>query len=286
MLLRKKILLGLSFLSFLISSCSPVPESKPEEALSPPAAQYGLDISFLDVGKADAIILYTNGHTALIDCGNKGDGKLIVQKLEEKNITNIDYLFITHFDKDHVGGARKVINNIPIGTIVTPRYNGGNSEYREYSECIAEKGIKPVQLTEKMSFILDDCLFEVYPPKKSSYKNPDNDFSLVISVTHGDNRLLFTGDAEEERLSELNSQIDDLSYSFLKVPHHGNYNSYIKSFLINVSPEFAVITCSAEEPADQRVTDVLDHLGTNTYLTQNGEITLTSNGKNINIFQN
>ena len=135
-----------------------------------------------------------------------------------------------------------------------------------------------------MSFILDDCLFEIYPPLKSSYSNDDNDFSLVISVTHGNNKLLFAGDAEAERLSELSGQMY-LKHDFLKVPHHGNWNKNTKQFLQSVSPSYAVITCSEKNPASDEIISCLDSLNCKTYLTQNGEVNIMSDGEKIEISQ-
>ena len=74
---------------------------------------YGeFEVTFLDVGKADAMILRTANSTVIIDCGEKGDGKDIVNMLSEEEITSVDCLIITHFDQDHVGGAAKVIKSI------------------------------------------------------------------------------------------------------------------------------------------------------------------------------
>lgn len=238
----------------------------------------------LDVGKADAIILTSENHTVLIDSGEKGDGKKVLEYLAEKGISSVDYFFITHFDKDHVGGAAKIIENIEIESIVTPDYAGTNDEYASFIEAVQTKGIEPVLLKENMEFMLDDCLFGVYPPKKTSYIEEDNDYSLAISVIHGENSFLFAGDAEEERLSEFFSQFE-LAHDFLKVPHHGRYNDNTKKFLKSVNPKYAVITCSEKNPPEDSVLEILNHLKTNVYLSENGNIEVLSDGKNIQINQ-
>ena len=63
-----------------------------------------MTVTFLDVGKADSMIIRTPQSTVIIDCGEKGDGKEIVSLLEDEGVTTVDYLIITHYDKDHVGG--------------------------------------------------------------------------------------------------------------------------------------------------------------------------------------
>ena len=53
-------------------------------------------------------------------------------------------------------------------------------------------------------------------------EDEENDFSLVVRLTHGDVRFLFAGDAENARLAELLDE-GDLASDVLKVPHHGRY---------------------------------------------------------------
>ena len=135
-----------------------------------------------------------------------------------------------------------------------------------------------------MSFILDDVLFEAYPPQKNSYNEDDNDFSIVISVTHGDNKFLFAGDAEAERLTELPKQMD-MEHTFLKVPHHGGLENNSEEFFAQVNPEAAVITCSEEEMCDSEVVSLLQNLGTEVYLTKDGQVDIVSDGKALSINQ-
>ena len=77
-----------------------------------------LEVYCFSAGKADAFLLYTEESAVLIDCGEKGFGKEILAYMEEAGIESLDYLIITHFDKDHVGGAAKVINSTPVETVL------------------------------------------------------------------------------------------------------------------------------------------------------------------------
>jgi len=156
--------------------------------------------------------------------------------LQEKGVSNIDYLFITHFDKDHVGGFPEVAENVTASNILVPDYEGNNDEYEKYMETVDSKNLTVTSLTEDTVFALDDVLFEISIPKKKSYVEDDNDFSLVISATHGENTFLFAGDAEAERLTEVLSTFGR-QYDFLKVPHHGKYNKNTKRFITTIKPE-------------------------------------------------
>lgn len=285
LLIKKLICISLCVTGVFLLSCCSLNGKQQQDKLPAPAAEGGFTVSVLNIGKADAIILKTQNHTVLIDTGNRGDGKKILEHLEENGTESVDYLFITHFDEDHVGGAVKLLNNLSIGEVVAPKYKGSSGEYQRYIKALSELGKKQHILTQKMSFILDDVLFEAYPPLKNSYSEADNDFSIVISVTHGDNTFLFAGDAEAERLTELPKQIENMQHTFLKVPHHGKLENNTEEIFALINPEAAVITCSEEDMCDSEVITLLQNLGAEVYLTKDGQVDIESDGKDLKTIQ-
>lgn len=272
------------FLCLLCSGCNLRNQVQLQEAFIAPAVTGELQFSVLKIGKADAIIIQTENHSLIIDCGEEEDGDEIIEYLTENHISSVDYLFITHFDKDHVGGAAEVIRNREIKQIIVPDYAGTNAAYENFLDAVEETGSKPLALTETMVFVLDDVLFEIYPPQKTFYVESDNDFSLAISVTHGDNKFLFAGDAEEIRLAEILSQTQT-QYDFLKMPHHGKFDVLTKQFVDSISPTYTVITCSEKNPADEQTVNILKAAGSEVYYTKDGDITVSSNGTDITIKQ-
>lgn len=280
-MIKKNTVLLLTVLAMGI--CSGCKSYTARQTINIPKVTGNFEIHTMQAGQADAIILTTENHSVIIDCGEKDDGDDIVKYLNENSIDHIDYIFITHFDKDHVGGFPEVTENVDAENIIVPDYEGANKEYEKYLETVNENNLEASALTKDMSFTLDDCLFEVTPPQKTSYDG-DNDFSLVISVTHGDNKFLFAGDAEEKRLSEIMETFKG-EYDFLKVPHHGRYNSLTKSFFEQIRPEYAVITDSEKNPAEQKTLDCLSNINCKTYQTKNGSVSILSDGNEIKIIQ-
>ena len=242
-----------------------------------------LKVTFFDVGKADAILLQSETANVVIDCGERGDGKKIGKLLDENDSDTIDYLIITHFDRDHVGGAAKLIRSYNIKNVITPNYDGNVEEYDKYVGALAEKSITPMKITEDVSFTLDGIDYTVYAPKKASYGEGDSDennFSLVTKVVHNKNTLLFTGDAMEERLEEI---MDIGECTLLKVPYHGRKLDNLSDFLSVVKPKCAVV-CTSSGEFSGKVQDALKKSGTKTYATCfNGDITAVSDGKQIKI---
>ncbi|WP_164173409.1 ComEC/Rec2 family competence protein [Ruminococcus flavefaciens] len=262
-----------------VSSLFACNEKKPHDM----ANAKELKVTFLDVGKADAIVLQSESSTVVIDCGEKGDGKKISSILEESGTTVIDYLIITHFDKDHVGGAPKVLKTFDVKNVLTPDYTGNVSEYDKFAETLDGRGITPMKLKEDISFTLDDVDYTVYAPKKDFYGDGDsaeNNFSLVTKAVHHNNTLLFTGDAMEERLDEI---MDIGKCTLLKVPYHGRKLDNLGDFLKAVEPKCAVV-CTDSNEFSGKMQDLLKKQKISTYATCfNGEITAVSDGSQIKI---
>lgn len=255
-----------------------------ETKIEAPSPAGEFDFTVLKAGQADAIFMQTQNYSIILDCGEKDDGDELVELLQEKGVSNVDYIFITHFDKDHVGGFPEVMENVTASNIIVPDYVGNNDEYEKYLQTVNDKNLTITSLAEDVTFTLDDVLFEVSTPKKRSYAEGDNDFSLVISVTHGDNTFLFTGDAEKDRLTEVLSEFGK-QYDFLKVPHHGKHNKNTKRFITTVKPTYSVICDSEKNPAEDETISLLESVKSKIYSTKDGDISVSSNGMEIKIVQ-
>jgi len=258
-----------------------------------------IDIFVFGIGKADAILITTENHTVMIDTGETKHGYEIINDLKNRGINKIDYLIITHYDKDHVGGAAPVINRLDVKEIIAPGYGKESKQYDQFINAAVNRGLGINILNEPVRFILDSAEFAVYPSNQeycvyggNTNENDDadtngtineNDFSLVVKVTHGNNNFLFTGDAMAERIGEMLSteEIVNTEYDFLKAPHHGRYNKRSAEFISAVKPKYAVITCSLEQPADERIISALREAGTEVFLTANGDVYCVSNGETV-----
>lgn len=246
------------------------------------AASPGIKITFFDVGKGDAILIETAEHKMMIDAGYEDTAGMLLDFFEEQGIKELDYLVLTHFDKDHVGGADHILEAVEAGEVLQPDYSSDSKQYVEYQEVMEAKGKKPVLVTETMELSMDGAKILIYPPQKEKYEEEDNDFSLVVSMVYGEKSFLFTGDCEKERLQELLEQEEfDLSHDVLKVPHHGRKEKNSEEFLAAVSPDVAVITCSEEKPADGEVVEILEGLGTDIYFSTEGTVRCFCDGVNL-----
>lgn len=253
------------------------------------AAASPMEMNFLKVGKADAIVIQSAGKTVVVDAGEEDDGEEIVQYIKSRGITEIDVLIITHFDKDHVGGADTLVEELEVKRVLLPDYPGQGTEFWDFMDALDAKEITPEWIWEKTEFSIADMKFEIDPP--ASYETGDgvqeydNNFSLVTTITHENNRLLLTGDMEKQRIREWLSEEEREPYQFLKVPHHGVYNRALAEMFATVEAEYAVICCSQKNPADEKTVELLKTYGTQVLETKNGDITVISDGNGLEVRQ-
>jgi beta-lactamase superfamily II metal-dependent hydrolase len=240
---------------------------------------YNLTVDFLKVGKADAAVITTENHVVVIDCGEKTDGKKVRNCLNYLGRDTVDYMILTHYDQDHIGGAAKVINEFTVNNVFGADYDEPSDEYSALVEAMSAKNMTMNLITSAYTFSLDDAYFEIYPCQQKSYHDGnDNNHSLVIKMTHHDEVFLFTGDAMQERLVEL-MNIGDCDV--LKEPYHGREVANLADFLDKVTPEYAIVTTDEENYADSTAQALADR-NIETYVTfRDGNIRCTSTGSSV-----
>lgn len=246
-----------------------------------------LNIVMPKIGKADAAILYMEGETeaVLIDAGEEEDAPKIVEDLEELGITRISHLIITHYDKDHMGGAAYVLGHIPVDQVIQPGYPKTGDRFTAYQEAVEMYAGEVCTVYEEMEFSVGRLSFRLYPendPDNQYFEEgADNDRSLVTMVSYQDQRFLFTGDIEKERIKLLLASGVDLSCDWIKIPHHGNFNRQTEALLQAAGAGDGVICCSEKNPAEEETVEALRRAGMACWMTVDGDITFTCDGKGI-----
>lgn len=242
-----------------------------------------LSVYCFEAGKADAFLLTTRRGAVLIDAGLRGFGREIVKHLESEGIQALDYLIITHFDHDHVGGAARVINRFPVRRVLQGGEPGNGVQ--RYFKALDRNDLVPVTVRRTLRFRLDGVRFTVEPPKGRRYRsNARNNASLIVSAVAGKRAFLFAGDAQTERLAEyLNAH--RRHYDFLKVPHHGRAEPLMAALAARIAPELAVITSSEDQPELKQTVRALKAAGARVLLTRKGPITVTTDGRTLKVRQ-
>ena len=246
-----------------------------------------LDIQFLKCGKADAILLSCGGQTMVIDAGEEDDGEKLVSAVKETGASRVDVLVITHFDKDHVGGADALVREMEVGRVYLPDYEGAGTDYEEFTALAAEKDLQVTRLQEETDFLFGSASVQIEPPASyeigDSEDEYDNNFSLITTITHGDNTLVFMGDAEKERIREWLSEGKDRTCDLIKIPHHGVYNKAVKDLAGAAKASIAVVTDSDKNPADAKTLAAFEENGAKVLSTRDGTVHIVSDGAYLTV---
>ncbi len=235
----------------------------------------------LNVGDADSALIQHNDEIGIIDTGLEDSYDEIVEEIEQTGTEDISFMILTHYDKDHIGSALRIVENYNVETIFIPDYV---SEKKLYAPLMEGIGNLPNvhKLSENTTYKWNDVNIEIIVAQDDSYledeKNVDNNESLVCIMSYGTNRLLFTGDIEKDRIEDLIDSGINLSCDWIKIPHHGKDEKQALNLAKYTTPEYAVISTSAEVTEAVDTANALTNAGVKTYSTVNGEVITVANG--------
>src|SRR6266852_1588530 len=101
-----------------------------------------LQVHVLDVGPVEGdsiLIIAPSGKSVLIDAGDAGKGKVVLDALKRYKVERLDYFIATHPHPDHIGGADEVLSAIKVGTVID---NGVDLSTPEPAATPSAKGSK------------------------------------------------------------------------------------------------------------------------------------------------
>lgn len=266
-----------------------------------------LKIEFLDVGQGDsAFITFPNGETMLIDGGGRVNygssdddadapfeldlpriGEMVVSEfLWEKGYSRIDRLVVSHADADHSQGLTDVVRNFAVGEILIGAVPATDSEMAELLAQAKRYSVPVRQIGKGDTFEIAGVRIDVLWPVSASHPTgSDNNSSLVLRMSFGGQRFLFTGDIEKEAEAEILANGSPLGSDVVKVPHHGSRTSSTQGFVNAVSPKVAVIPVGRRSMFGHPHPEVVDRwrlVGTEVTTTgSKGTITIKTDGNTL-----
>lgn len=246
-----------------------------------------LEVHIIDVGKADAIMIRCEGHTALIDAGKPVSASTVADYLVRNNVQALDYLIMSHPDSDHIGGMPGLLEEMGVKAFVRADtgYNSGEgSDLSALQGLLKEKGIKTKSMKPCDSFILGTAVFTAVGPVRS-FKDPNNS-SLVLRMDCEDFSALFCGDMEDDAEQALILSGQDIDVDLLKVGHHGSNTSSSFRFICETSPKYAAVSTALDRnllPKDE-VLERLEDSGAEIYRTDtDGNIVFKYDGTDVRV---
>ncbi len=253
-------------------------------------------IQFIDVGQGDSALVQCDGYYMLIDGGDTSARDKVYDVLEYNGVQHLSILAISHLHADHIGGLEKALTyasdiEMTIGNAYYPQNE--TVAFNKFEQRLIQNGSSITIPDTGDVYTLGSAKVEVVDVASET----QND-SLVLMVTYGKTKFLFTGDIEYEgqkRLADKYQKANGKPYKIdlIKMPHHGSYgdDDYVHGSadlnrLITVfKPSFAIISCgkgnSYGHPSIKTL-DLLEQADAKIYRTDlNGDIIVRSDGKDL-----
>jgi competence protein ComEC len=258
----------------------------------PSPDQGSLRIYFLDVEGGQATLFVTTaGQSLLVDTGwddNDGrDADRIVAVAKSAGLGKIDYVLITHFHEDHVGGAPQLAERMPIGTFIDHGVNRESTDaptvrvWQAYQKLLATGKYKHITAKPgdrlpirglQATVMSSDGAVLAHPLPGTGQENPacknaehfppdqtENARSLGILITFGKLRILDLGDLTKDKEAQLVCPVNKLGrVDIYIVSHHGWYQSGSPTFLNAIEPRVAVMDNGAKKGGTPSAWDIIE----------------------------
>lgn len=204
---------------------------------------------FFDIGQGDAMFLETPlGVQALFDGGPDG---AILNKLGKEMAfydRKIDFIFISHFDSDHIGGLIPVLEKYRVSNVIIPDSKSETAIYRALLLALQEEEKDGAKIwLGKRGDVFDlgsGVKVRILFPDRPAGGLENNTASLVTQIIFGQTEILLTGDLSksvENYLVYLDG-VEILPSEILKAGHHGSKTSSGEDFLRAVSADYFVVS--------------------------------------------
>ena len=203
-------------------------------------------LTVLDVGQGDALLLRTPGHAVLIDSGGRMDDDrfgetTLLPLLLDRGIRRLDAAILTHAHPDHCGGMPAVVSDLAVQEMwISPhRFRGPCAQTLLEACAVREVPIHLIRDGEAHAF--GGIAVRLRFAGRRFKRSPENNGSVVTEALIGSRRVLLTGDIEAEAEDALAEELHPAS--ILKVAHHGSRTSSTQALLDAVRPTIALISC-------------------------------------------
>jgi competence protein ComEC len=248
-----------------------------------------LEISMIDVGQGDGIVISSQGHNILIDGGStskKSVGKYqIIPFLKYKGIGKLDAAVVTHEDQDHISGLLEVFDDmekggIKVAKLILPEIaeTSRGDGYHLLEKRANKLNVPILYINSGEQFTAGKASFICLNPKLGMTTDGANEYSTVLFMEYKEAGMLaeeenngmaftalFTGDVEGAGQEYLKSVIKNSpekysNLSLLKVAHHGSQYTTDGEFLELTHPKLAIISCGRDNSYGHPHSELIERL--------------------------
>jgi len=259
---------------------------------SAPEAEKDLRIYFVDVEGGQATLFVTPaGQSLLIDTGwpdyHGRDADRITAAAKKAGISRINYVLITHFHTDHVGGVPQLVERIPVDTFID---HGPNREptdkvteegYEAYQKILASGKYKHIVVKPGDALPIEGIQATILSADGATISDPlpgagaenaacketpkypedqtENRRSVGTLFTFGKLRILDLGDLTHDEEVQLMCPANKLGkIDIYIVSHHGWEQSSSPALVWGIAPRVAIMDNGAKKGGSPSVWDIIE----------------------------
>ena len=241
-----------------------------------------LSIHFLELGNeftGDCTLIKVGNTEVLIDAGSRQNSASTIKDYIDDYCTDgiLEYVIATHAHQDHIAGFVGLKNGgeydgifyeYQIGTLIqfarSDQSTGSTTIYGKYLagveylksknttvytalECYnGENGAQSTYYLDSEQTISMNILYNYFYEHETFGGGEENEYSVCMLLSQGENHYLFTGDLEETGEGFLVDNNPDLpKCKLFKAGHHGSYTASSNKLLSKIKPEIVCVCCCA-----------------------------------------
>ena len=246
----------------------------------------------IDVEGGQSTLYVTPSHQSLlVDTGwpdNGGrDADRIATVAKLAGLDHIDYVLITHFHEDHVGGVPNLAQRIRIGAYIDHGVNRESSDvatqkgWEQYQTVLAQSHAKRILAKPGETVPLDGLTTTIVSADGDLIANPlpgagqpnsycqtspthpadqtENARSVGIVMQYGKMRLVDLGDLTWDKEMELMCPVNKLGHMDVYiVSHHGWFHSGSPAFVYGIAPRIAIMDNGETKGGSPSAWDIIE----------------------------
>lgn len=202
-------------------------------------------VHFIDVGQADATLLQSGGEYCLVDAGDTDSEQKLMEYLEQRGVTRLKLLVMSHPHADHIGSMTAVLEKLEVEQVLLPDFDKApyptTRLFEKVMEAIEASGAAVTTAAPGQSFPVGSGTLQVLAAgvETDNY----NDLSQVLLFESGELSVVLSGDGEKPvEQAALEAGAVPRADVF-KAAHHGSDTSNTLEFLQAVQPGHVAISC-------------------------------------------
>lgn len=201
-----------------------------------------LNVTALDVGQGQSVLLYSGGETALVDCGGNSaadPGDVAADYLLDRGETRLDKLILTHYHSDHTDGLATLFDRIEVAEVILPEMEHDLDVQTWVLELAAEHHTAVTWVRADQTTALGGAQLQIFAPLGSGEANEEG---LSVLASAGDFDVLITGDMGTQVEERLVKYHDLPRCEVLVAGHHGSNGSNGDTLLAAIRPRTVLIS--------------------------------------------